>query len=134
MSFIDPKSLVDARIQLHYAAQFMAVAADTLLERQPDYSHSALSWNRDRQLFTSALIVGNSNFYVGLDPVKLISLVLDEQGQTLAALELNGKTFAEGFAWLRSELKSLGVEAEKVVPPTYPYDDFQTVRSPRGTF
>ena len=41
---VAPIDLVDARLQLHHAAQIVASAGITFLEPQPDDSHPNLGW------------------------------------------------------------------------------------------
>ncbi|OLP16358.1 hypothetical protein BST81_21445 [Leptolyngbya sp. 'hensonii'] len=121
---IDPKTLTDSRIQLHYAIQFMAATGAALAEPQPDYSHTSLAWNPKFQGFVTLIVPAPTPFRVGLEPVSLTSVLLDEQGQTIAALPLPQKTLAEGFDWLRQEITRLGAEADRVQPLSYPPDDF----------
>ena len=40
---IEPQSLTETRLQLHYAIQFMAAVGNFLTEPQLDYSHASLS-------------------------------------------------------------------------------------------
>lgn len=124
MSSIDPRVLVDTRVQLHYAIQFMPAATAALVDAKPDYSHAALTWNSSQQFFSSCDIQGSSIFKLGLAPVSLTLLILSESEQPLAEFNLDQKTLAEGFAWLRNELNQLGVDGEKVVPLSYPPNDF----------
>lgn len=46
---VDPRSLVDSRIQLHLAAQLIGGAADAVLEKAEDDSHANIGWNADLQ-------------------------------------------------------------------------------------
>lgn len=46
---VDPKSLVDSRIQLHLAAQLIGGAADAVLDKAEDDSHANIGWNAESQ-------------------------------------------------------------------------------------
>ncbi len=119
-----PKALTPARIQLHYAIQFSAMVGAALATPVEDYSHTSLTWDPDLKVFIGAMIQGNQPFRVALDPVNLIVLILDQEQQHLATFSLDQQTFDQGLIWLKTELSRLGVAAEKVVPLTYPSDDF----------
>lgn len=119
----DP-ALIESRIQLHYAVQFIAATGAALATPQPDYSHTSMGWNRDRLLFTGRLIDGDPRFRVDLDPVGLVLLIFDSHGEPLADLSLNHKTLEEGLDWLKTQIANFGVDAEKVRFLDYPPDDF----------
>lgn len=113
-----------ARLQLHYAIQFIAATGIALADPQPDYSHAALHWNPDQQVFQGVLIHGDRPFRIALDPVSLTSLILDAHGSPIAQIPLDQTTMAEGLNWLKSELRQLGVDADRIKFLDYPPNDF----------
>jgi hypothetical protein len=121
---IPPDELVESRLQLHYAIQFIAATGAALAEPLPDYSHTSLAWHPVLEVFVGSPIRAAKPFQVALDPVSLTLIVLDQQSEAIASLPLPGKTMAAGLNWLQQELSQLGVDASKIVFLDYPPDDF----------
>jgi hypothetical protein len=121
---IKPQELTESRLRLHYAIQFIAATGSALAEPLPDYSHTSLAWHPDLKVFFGALIRGAKTFQVALDPVKLTSIILDKQGETIAMFPLEGKTLVEGMDWHKKQISQLGADADKIVFLSYPPDDF----------
>jgi hypothetical protein len=121
---IPPHELVESRLQLHYAIQFIAATGAALAEPLADYSHTSLAWQPDLEVFVGSVIQAPQPFQVALDPVSLTLILLDQQSETINALPLPGKTMAAGLNWLQQELAQLGVDASKIVFLDYPPDDF----------
>ncbi|MDF0555305.1 hypothetical protein [Kamptonema sp. UHCC 0994] len=128
---IDPQSLTETRIQLHYAIQFMAAVGNFLIEPQPDYSHASLTWNSELKVFVSSLVTAEQPFYVALEPISLTSLVLDAQGNQLAEFSLPQKNLNDGMNWLKQTIEPLGADLAKLNFVTYP-DDFPDSAIARG--
>ncbi|MCA1990993.1 MAG: hypothetical protein LDL41_02945 [Coleofasciculus sp. S288] len=121
---INLQELAEARLQLHYAIQFIAATGNALAEPKPDYSHSSLGWNPKLNAFVGEVIQANTPFQVALDPVSLTSLILNQKGETIASFPLHQKTLGEGMKWHKEEISKLGAEAEKITFLSYPPDDF----------
>jgi hypothetical protein len=121
---ISPDELVESRLQLHYAIQFIAATGAALAEPLPDYSHTSLDWNPDLEMFVGSAIRATQSFQVALDPVSLTLILLNQQSEPITALPLSGTTMAAGLSWLQSELTQLGVDASKMAFLDYPPDDF----------
>ncbi len=121
---IPPQELVESRLQLHYAIQFIAATGAALAEPLSDYSHTSLAWLPDLEVFVGSVIQATQPVQVALDPVSLTLILLDQHSETINALPLPGKTMAAGLNWLQQELAQLGVDASKIVFLDYPPDDF----------
>ncbi len=119
---INPQSLTETRLQLHYAIQFMAAVGNFLTEPQPDYSHASLTWNSELKVFVSGLVTSEQPFQVALEPVSLTSLVLDAEGNKLAEFSLPQKTLDEGMNWLKQTIEPLGADIAKLIFVSYPED------------
>ncbi len=119
---INPQSLTETRLQLHYALQFMAAVGNFLTEPQPDYSHASLTWNSELKVFVSGLVNTEQPFQVALEPVSLTSLVLDAEGNKLAEFSLPQKTLDEGINWLKQTIAPLGADIAKLIFVSYPED------------
>ena len=83
------KISVEARLQLHWAAQILTAAADVALELAADDSHSNLGW--DERI---GALIGRA--HVGLRLADL-TLVFDDRDDELA---LEGRNIAEAFEWV----------------------------------
>jgi hypothetical protein len=121
---IPPHELVESRLQLHYAIQFIAATGAALAEPLPDYSHTSLAWHPVLKVFVSSLIRAAKPFQMTLDPVSLTLILLDQQSEAIAALPLPGQTMATGLAWLQQEVSQLGADGNKIAFLDYPPDDF----------
>jgi hypothetical protein len=119
---LNAQDFTEARLQLHYGIQFIAATGAALAEPLPDYSHSSLEWNPDLDVFMGAPIRATRPFRVALNPITLTSILLDKQGETIAAFPLHQQTLAEGMAWLKAEVSRLGADASKIELLTYPED------------
>lgn len=121
---IKPQDLTESRLQLHYAIQFIAAIGSALAEPLPDYSHTSLEWNPELEVFVGTVIRSQISFRVALDPIRLTSIILDNQGNAIAEFPLHQKTMAEGLSWHKQEISKLGANAENVAFLSYPPDDF----------
>jgi hypothetical protein len=93
-----PGELVEARLQLHWAAQVLCATADAMLEHQPDDSHSNQCWNEELQaLTTHANPIG---LFGALRPVDLNLMLADQTGMVIDHLKLDGRTIQDGLEWL----------------------------------
>jgi len=88
---IDPKTLSDSRIQLHWATQLLAAAADARLEKATDDSHSNLGWDaNENKLINRAGCA-----------IDVVGFKLEYQGESI---NLIGKTLAESAQWLSENM------------------------------
>ncbi|HEY9606145.1 MAG TPA: hypothetical protein V6C85_31350 [Allocoleopsis sp.] len=129
---IKPQELMEGRLQLHYAIQFIAATGSALAEPLPDYSHTSLEWNPELEVLTGALIRAKTPFRVALEPISLTLMILDEQSDTIAAFPLHQKTMTEGLNWLKEQIFQLGADSDKVSFLSYPPDDFPDYAVARG--
>jgi hypothetical protein len=107
---VDPArstSLVDARLQLHHAAQLATALGISYLEKQADDSHTNLEWLPAVQALASNR-AGAANVRVAVRPDPLTLLVLDATNTPVASLELNGRTLDDAVDWLRTRLAEQG--------------------------
>ncbi|MBW4621495.1 MAG: hypothetical protein KME17_19310 [Cyanosarcina radialis HA8281-LM2] len=130
---IKPQDLTESRLQLHYAIQFIAAVGSALAEPLPDYSHTSLEWHPDLEMFVGAPIRAEKPFRVALDPVHLISQILDKQGEAIASYPLHQQTLAAGLEWHKQQISQLGADASNIAFLTYPPDDFPDHPIARGT-
>lgn len=124
MTEISPQELIESRLQLHYAVQYIAATGAALAEPLPDDSHTSFGWNPVLEAFVGAPIQAVRSFQVALEPVSLTLILVDDQNSAIASLPLQGKTMREGLDWLQQEVYKLGADASKIVFLNYPPNDF----------
>jgi hypothetical protein len=121
---VDPTALVEARLQAHYAVQWLTRAARANLAPRPDDSHTNLGWDdplgalQSRDLDASD--AGPFRFGLRIAPLTLLATQGDE---TLDELTLEGKRDAEAGAWIDQHAAASGLRAPSsailpyVIPP-----------------
>jgi hypothetical protein len=129
---INPQTFSASRVQLHYAIQFIAVVGLALAPPQEDYSHTAMEFNSESNTFIGKLISGKNPFRVALEPVNLISQIIDVQNHPIAEFSWDGKTMAEAFDWHKQEIAKLGADTSQIQSFEIPPDDFPDADFARG--
>jgi len=102
---IDPRSLTDARLQLHWAAQLAATVGRTLAPPRADDSHTSFLWSEKEDA-----LVQEPPLSSGL---RLRDLTLIMSGQEFP---LDGRTIDEGFAWLQQQAPGVRKEFNDPMP------------------
>lgn len=108
---VAPGGLLDARLQLHHAAQLAASAGATFLEARPDDSHPNLGWNDQHRALLGHTIPAPQPFRVGLKPGELALVVVDAgegDGAEVARLSLAGCSIEESMRWLAAAVAARG--------------------------
>lgn len=90
---IDPTQLSDSRIQLHWASQLLSAAADAMLEKADDDSHSNLEWD------------SKSNSLIGRTGCE-IDVVNFELKTKSESMKLAGVTLEDAMDWLGNHLNA----------------------------
>jgi hypothetical protein len=104
-----PKELVDARLQLHHAAQVVASAGVTFLDPQPDDSHPNLGWVESLDALVGRALPG-ADVQVGLRVSDLSLLIVNNRGEVDDELALDGRVLGDGYAWLADATARAGVK------------------------
>lgn len=112
---MDFRKLHDARLQAHYAAQWLARAARAYIKPRPDDHHTNLGWDEPFGGLTTHALPDGSR--VGLNIAELSLWVLGEPSQTLS---LDGRADAEVRRWLGERLAARGFDPRKLDEPS-PY-------------
>jgi hypothetical protein len=97
---IDPEKLVEARLQLHWAAQPVMAFADCTLEHVPDDSQSNLGWRDDFEA-----VVGRQRpdgLSAGLRIPDMTLLMFDGGGGIAEGVSFEGRTIDEALSLLDS--------------------------------
>jgi hypothetical protein len=98
---VPPPSLVDARLTLHWAAQIVAAAGATWLERRPDDSHAAMTWLGSLRALAGEPLAGVRAALLFED---LRLAVIGPDDRLLDAYPLANRTLADGLRWLANAL------------------------------
>jgi hypothetical protein len=107
------KALVDARLQLHYAAQFATAMGISYLATKPDDSHTNLGWDpRHEALRSRETRALSHSVRVAIRPRDLTLLVLIN-GSVGQRIPLDGSTIAEVESTLRAALAATGSDSRR---------------------
>lgn len=114
---LDPSSapeLRDARLQLHYAAQFASALGISYLAPQPDDSHTNLGWDPALAALRSRDVRAPSGgVSVAVQPRALTLLVLVD-GAIAQRIPLHGSTVRNAEEKLRAALGAAGLDGQKL--------------------
>lgn len=104
----------DARLQLHYAAQFATALGISYLAPSPDDSHTNLGWDPKLEALRSRDVRALSHVVsVAVRPRDLTLIVLLE-GSIAQRIALHGSTIGQAEAGLRSALAAAGLDGRKL--------------------
>jgi len=99
-----PTDLVDARLQLHWAAQLVSAVGTTLLPAAADDSHTNLEWLAAPGLLAGRLTADAPRCRAALRVTDLRLYLLNEGGAAIAEHALHGMTVDQGIVWLEQEI------------------------------
>ena len=116
---IDRSQLSEARLQAHYAVQWLARMARAHIAPRPEHGHTNLGWDDAiGGLATHALPKG---MVAGLKISELTLVLRDGPGRAGSqAISLDGRRDADIREWLGGQLRASGLEAEALDAPS-PY-------------
>lgn len=101
-------SLRQARMQAHFAVQWLARAARGYIPPQPDDGHTNLGWDDGFEGFTTHPLENGIRIALRIPD---LTLALVKDGRIAQSFQLNGRTEAEARAWLGKEMQSLNLQA-----------------------
>jgi hypothetical protein len=104
---VDPRDLIDARLQLHWAAQAAAAVGKQLLPHQTDFSEQSLEWLEGSRVLAQGVVAGARPFRSAIRLGSPALLLLGEGGETLRELPLEERTLDEAYDWAQREVESL---------------------------
>jgi hypothetical protein len=113
LGLVAPIALVDARLQLHHAAQIIVSAAISFLAARSDDSHTNLEWLPDLRALATNVLIAAGGFRLALRLEDLTLLAIWE-GAARAAFPLDGRAEQEALRWMRAELAREGLPAERL--------------------
>ena len=95
-----PKNLVEARLQLHWAAQIVSAVGTTLVPPREDDSHTNFEWLDRISVLAGEPVQGRKKIRAAIAPATLTLHVLGEDARVLDSFSLDGRTYHEGIAWM----------------------------------
>ncbi len=102
-----PETLVDARLQLHHAAQMVASVGFTFVDPEPDFSHTNMEWFANLGALASNPASGDKPFRAALRFSDLALLLLDRDRAVVDELPLDKRTIDQGYQWLAASIESI---------------------------
>lgn len=109
-----PDTLADARVQLHFAVEWVARIGRFLVVPRPDYSHISLGWDREIEALATYPLppeAGGVRFALSIAQFKII---MYRDGAPEWELPLNGITHRALGARLQQQLNDLGLEGSAI--------------------
>lgn len=103
---VPPTALVNARLELHWAAQPVSAAAFNHLEPKDDDSHTNLGWSPSLGGLVGRPVTSRGRT-AALRFADLTLLVLGHDGKALEVFPLRGETLDAAFDWLAGTLDRL---------------------------
>ena len=109
-----PKSLNEARLNAHYAVQWLARIARGYIQSKPDDSHTCLSWIPEDNALTTKFLP--NGIYFGLVIPELL-LFCTTSNELIDELSLDGKTDNEVGEWVKGCIQDMGFPTEPIDIP-----------------
>ncbi len=103
---VPPADLVDARLQLHRAAQVISGFGATYVEHAEDFSHTSMEWLAGPDVLAGRPTQSNPSLRVTLDPGRF-ALGMLAQGSDAGRLPLDGHSLDDGYEWVEQRLRTV---------------------------
>jgi hypothetical protein len=120
---VSPLRLVDARLQIHWAAQVPASLGFTYGTPVPDYSHTSFSGRVDDGVFRLVSGSGPAGVRATLRIADLTLELFDAAGRPLDRMHLHGVTLDDAYAWLQEALATHAGGRRPLARPDHPLPD-----------
>ena len=117
---MDQRRLSEARLQAHYAVQWLARAARAYVPPQPDDEHTNLGWDGALGGFTTHPLKDGAWLSLKITDLTL-ALHVGEERTHVQSFSLDGRSDAQARQWLSEQLGARGLDAHALDAPS-PYD------------
>src|SRR6266404_6382113 len=117
---IDQRRLSEARLQAHYAVQWLARAARAYDPPQPDDEHTNLGWDGALDGFTTHPLKDGAWLSLKITDLTL-ALHVGEGRTQVQSFSLDGRSDAQARQWLSEQLGAQGLDAHALDAPS-PYE------------
>lgn len=121
---VEPSNLVDARLQLHWAAQVLSAVGYTHMEKASDDGQSNTGWVDGMQVLVGRPMEVEPGAFVSLDPANFRIALHEPGGAELESLAIAGQTLEQLHEWTSAAIgRRLGADPVELVRPTYDLPD-----------
>jgi hypothetical protein len=117
---IDQGRLSEARLQAHYAVQWLGRAARAYVPPQPDDEHTNLGWDGALDGFTTHPLKDGAWLSLKITDLTL-ALHVGEARTQIQSFALDGRSDAQARQWLSEQLGAQGLDARALDAPS-PYE------------
>jgi len=117
---VDQRRLSEARLQAHYAVQWLARAARAYVPPQPDDEHTNLGWDGALDGFTTHPLKDGAWLSLKITDLTL-ALHVGEGSTHVQSFSLDRRSDAQARQWLSEQLGARGLDAHALDAPS-PYD------------
>ncbi|HKF12710.1 MAG TPA: DUF5996 family protein [Xanthobacteraceae bacterium] len=117
---IDQRRLSEARLQAHYAVQWLARASRAYVPPQPDDQHTNVGWDRALGGFTTHPLKDGAWLSLKITDLTL-ALHVGEGNMHAQSFSLDGRSDAQARQWLSEQLGARGLDAHALDAPS-PYE------------
>ena len=117
---IDQRRLSEARLQAHYAVQWLGRAARAYVPPQPDDEHTNLGWDGALDGFTTHPLKDGAWLSLKITDLTL-ALHVGEGRTQVQSFSLDGRSDAQARQWLSEQLGARGLDAHALDAPS-PYE------------
>jgi hypothetical protein len=117
---IDQRRLSEARLQAHYAVQWLGRAARAYVPPQPDDEHTNLGWDGALDGLTTHPLKDGAWLSLKITDLTL-ALHVGEGSTHVQSFSLDGRSDAQARQWLSQQLGARGLDARALDAPS-PYD------------
>ena len=117
---IDRRRLSEARLQAHYAVQWLGRAARAYVPPQPDDEHTNLGWDGALDGFTTHPLKDGAWLSLKITDLTL-ALHVGEGRTQVQSFSLDSRSDAQARQWLSEQLGARGLDAHALDAPS-PYD------------
>ena len=97
-----------ALLQQHQAVQLIALAGKYLIDEKADDSHTNMNFISQTPLFKGKTF--KNGMCIAFDTDQFSLQLIDEIGEVLNQLSIDGKTQEEAFAWMKQNLSKAGID------------------------
>jgi len=115
---LERRRLSDARLNAHFALQWLARAARAFITPRPDDSHTNLGWDAALGGLSPHPLPDGSSLGLRINDLTVMSLQPNGASRSLA---LDGLADADVRAWLGEEMNARGYDASRLDAPS-PYE------------
>jgi hypothetical protein len=115
---LDRGKLKEARLQAHYAAQWLARCARAYVAPRPDDGHTNLGWDDALGGFCTHPMPDGARLGLRISDLTLMLLNANGKGSSLS---LDGRADSDARTWLGRECAARGLDARKLDDPS-PYE------------